>query len=67
MKYFVRSKTKNVRNLIRLSSVLKHATFLLLLMHFSCGKKGKAVPLQAWTGPEDSRMLRLPEFKTFGT
>jgi len=26
--------------------------------------KDKAVPLQAWTGPEDSRKLRLPEFVT---
>jgi len=23
--------------------------------------KGKAVPLQAWTGPGDSRRLRLPD------
>jgi hypothetical protein len=29
--------------------------------------KGKAVPLQAWTGPEGSRKLRLPDFKTIGT
>ena len=29
--------------------------------------KGKAIPLQAWTGPEGSRRLRLPDFKTFGT
>ena len=28
------------------------------------GKKGKAIPLQAWTGPEGSRILRLPDFKT---
>jgi hypothetical protein len=28
---------------------------------------GKAVPLQAWTGPEVSRRLRLPDFKTVGT
>jgi len=28
--------------------------------------KGKAVPLQAWTGPEGSRRLRLPDFKTIG-
>ena len=27
-------------------------------------KKGKAVPLQAWSGPEGSRKLRLPEFMT---
>jgi len=30
-------------------------------------KKGKAIPLQAWTGPEGSRKLRLPDFKTIGT
>jgi len=29
--------------------------------------KGKAIPLQAWTGPDDSRSLRLPDFKTIGT
>jgi len=27
-------------------------------------KKGKAVPLQAWSGPEGSRKLRLPDFVT---
>jgi hypothetical protein len=29
--------------------------------------KGKAIPLQAWAGPEGSRKLRLPDFKTIGT
>jgi len=29
--------------------------------------KGKAIPLQAWTGPEGSRRLWLPDFKTVGT
>jgi hypothetical protein len=29
--------------------------------------KGKAIPLQAWRGPEVSRMLRLPNFKAVGT
>jgi hypothetical protein len=29
--------------------------------------KGKGVPLQAWTGPEGSRRLRLSDFKTIGT
>jgi hypothetical protein len=29
--------------------------------------KGKAIALQAWTGPEDSRRLILPNFKTIGT
>jgi len=28
--------------------------------------EGKAIPLQAWTGPEGSRRLRLPDFKTIG-
>ena len=27
-------------------------------------KKGKAVPLHAWTGPEGSRKLRFPDFVT---
>jgi len=27
-------------------------------------KKGKSVPLQAWSGPEDSRKLRFPDFVT---
>jgi len=32
---------------------------------FSNGKgKGKAVPLQAWSGPEASRKLRFPDFMT---
>jgi len=26
--------------------------------------KGKAVPLQAWSGPEGSRRLRFPDFMT---
>jgi hypothetical protein len=30
-------------------------------------KKGKVIPLQSWTGPEGSRRLRLPDFKTIGT
>jgi hypothetical protein len=30
-------------------------------------KNGKAIPLQAWTGPEVSRSLRLPDFKTIDT
>jgi hypothetical protein len=29
--------------------------------------KGKAILLQAWTGPEGSRRLKLPDFKTIGT
>jgi hypothetical protein len=29
--------------------------------------KGKAIPLEAWKGPEGSRKLRLQDFKTIGT
>jgi hypothetical protein len=28
--------------------------------------KAKAISVQAWTGPEDSRRLRLPDFQTIG-
>jgi hypothetical protein len=37
--------------------------------HFSCiGQgRGEAFPAQAWTGPEGSRRLRLPDFKAIGT
>ena len=30
-------------------------------------KQGKAIPLHDWTGPEGSRKLRLPDFKTIAT
>jgi len=29
--------------------------------------KVEAIPLKAWTGPEGSRSLRIPDFKTLGT
>jgi hypothetical protein len=29
--------------------------------------KGKAIPVQAWTSPEGSRRMRLPDFMTTGT
>jgi len=31
------------------------------------GYNGKAIPLQAWAGPEGSRRLRLPDIKTICT
>jgi hypothetical protein len=34
---------------------------------YTSKSKGKAIPLQAWTGPEDSKRLRLPDLKTIGT
>jgi hypothetical protein len=29
--------------------------------------KGKATPVQTWTGPENFNRMRLPEFKTVGS
>ena len=37
-----------------------------ILINFTKGND-KAIPVQAWTGPEGSRRLRLPDFKTIGT
>jgi hypothetical protein len=37
-----------------------------ILYYFSVKGKGKAIPLQVWTDPEDSRRLRLPDVKTIG-
>jgi len=31
------------------------------------GRKRKEIPLQAWTGPEGSRRLKLPYFMAIGT
>jgi len=43
--------------------------FIAQRVHTECkGKgKGKAIPLQAWTDPEGSRMLRLADFMIIGT
>jgi hypothetical protein len=29
--------------------------------------EGKTIPLEAWTGPEGSRRLRLPDLRIIGT
>jgi hypothetical protein len=39
----------------------------LLIAPYIRYKKGKAIPLQGWTGPEGSWRLRLPYFKIIGT
>jgi len=38
-----------------------------MLLYLELGVKGKAIPLQAWTDPEGSRRLKLPDLKTIGT
>jgi hypothetical protein len=47
-------------------TVIRLHTFTLCFIQVSKGKD-KAIPLQAWTGPEGSRRLRLPDFKTIVT
>jgi len=63
-------------NVIRLSRspeeviIFAECTIELITVHFRLSlskSKGKAIPVQAWTGPEGSRRLRLPHFKTIGT
>jgi hypothetical protein len=53
--YVLKCASERKRDLYKLSS------FILKV------KKGKAIPLQAWTGPEGSSRLRLPDFKTIVT
>jgi hypothetical protein len=48
---------------------MSHSSFAVKYMT-KCSRvkgKGKATPLKAWTGPEGSRKLRLPDLKTVGT
>jgi len=50
---------------------LKNSIYLLYSIIYylvlNVKSKGKAIPLQAWTGPEGSSKLRLPDFKRVGT
>jgi len=55
-------------NLLAVFSVTLLASAAELIAYVLKDKgKGNAIPLQAWTGPEGSRRLRLPDFKTIGT
>jgi len=47
-------------------STLKQSLYLGIRWYLKqvCIKKGKVVPLQAWSGPEGSRKLRFPDFMT---
>jgi hypothetical protein len=53
---------KNAMNTEQLLSILSENAVSI----YTEGK-GKAIPLQAWTGPEGSRRLKLPDFKTIST
>jgi len=47
---------------------LYSVTFQRKVVEKIIGKgKGKAIPLQVWTGPEGSWRMRYPDFKTVNT
>jgi len=64
-------KSSNLSKQIKYTSKYsKHANRLTPVkqtngVNFYC--KGKAIPLQAWTGPKGSRRFRIPDFKTIAT
>jgi hypothetical protein len=49
--------------IILLSSLYPFLPFIYFFNYF----KAKVIPLPAWTGPDNSRRLRLPDLKTIGT
>jgi hypothetical protein len=61
-------KVKKIINILDIiNNVFVYFRILILSLHIKSKSKGKAIPLQALTGPEGSRRLRLPDFKTIGT
>jgi len=48
-------------------TLMQSKSFSLNIISIKGKGKGQAIPLQAWTGPECFRRLRLPDFKTIGT
>jgi len=55
------------RKLLGIINVDSDATDQSLTIYCTVKVKGQAVPLEAWTGPERSRRLRFPDFKTIST
>jgi hypothetical protein len=43
------------------------STCSILLFLGGEAQRGKAIPLQSWTGPEGSRGLKIQDFKAIGT
>ena len=58
---------KALHTLIFRAAFIKYRCFKLTKFSVLYSYRQKAIPLQAWTGPEGSRRLRLPDFKTIGT
>ena len=55
---------ENVLQLLNIACQLISAPYGHLMLTKSDCKKKKSVPLQGWSGPEGSRKLRFPDFKT---
>jgi hypothetical protein len=69
--FFIKSETKKIMvesaGLIFVRDFLhKMGSYTTESSKFISTEKRKAIPLQAWTGPEGSKSLRLPDFKTIG-
>jgi len=47
-------------------SIINFCTYKNVFISSHVKTKGKAVPLQAYSGPEGSRKLRFPDFMTTG-
>ena len=61
----------SIRVILKVTKCIKYRNKVFIEYHSAShertttGKgKGKAVPLQAWSGPEGSRKLRFPDFMT---
>jgi hypothetical protein len=55
----------NIRNTLPKSDtfLLGHPVYIYIYIYIYEGK-GKAIPLQAWSSPEGSRKLKVPDFMT---
>jgi len=49
---------------LHVSAIYNHHQAEQNIINSNCINRGKAVPLQAWSGPECSRKLRFPDFVT---
>jgi hypothetical protein len=51
----------------RISDIQPESYIIVAFELITLKGKGKAIPLQALTGPEGSKRLRIPDFKTIDT
>jgi hypothetical protein len=61
----LQSYNLNIKHLLQFQESMETLTFKMLIL-LNLGK-GPAIPVQAWTGPDGSRRLRLSDFLIIGT